>query len=96
LPGRPDLVLPGRRAVILIHGCFWHQHARCREGRPPASNRTYWLPKLARNVARDRKNVRKLRRLRWRVLTVWECDVHSPSLGPRIARFLQAGRRQDS
>src|SRR3954453_9489446 len=53
LPGKPDLVFPGRKKVIFVHGCFWHQHPDCREGRPPRSNITYWKPKLARNVERD-------------------------------------------
>lgn len=88
LPGRPDLVFPRLRAVILVHGCFWHQHTRCREGRVPGSHRGYWSPKLARNVARDRSNRRKLQRLGWRVLTVWECEICRPTLPARIARFL--------
>jgi len=53
LPGKPDLVFPGRRCVIFVHGCFWHQHAGCREGRPPRSNSGYWTPKLSRTVERD-------------------------------------------
>ena len=63
LPGTPDLVLPKHRAVLFVHGCFWHQHA-CRLGRRrPASNRTYWEPKLARNVERDAEANRALERL---------------------------------
>jgi DNA mismatch endonuclease (patch repair protein) len=88
LAGKPDLVFAGLRAVILVHGCFWHQH-HCRRGdRRPASNVAYWLPKLARNVARDRANARKLRALGWRVLTVWECQTTKTSIRVRIERFL--------
>jgi DNA mismatch endonuclease (patch repair protein) len=59
LPGRPDIVLPGRRAVILVHGCFWHQHS-CKLGRTPKGNQSYWVPKLARNAERDKAVRREL------------------------------------
>ncbi len=76
LPGRPDLVLPKHRAVVFVHGCFWHRHARCRDGRSmPASNRSYWVPKFERNLARDRRVKQALRRRGWRVITVWECQI---------------------
>lgn len=91
LPGTPDLVLPKHRAVLFVHGCFWHQHA-CRLGqRQPASNRTYWEPKLARNVERDAEACRALERLGWRVLTIWECQIASLDLADRIERFLRHG-----
>src|SRR5690348_9794391 len=53
LPGKPDLVFAGRKKVIFVHGCFWHQHEGCREGRVPESNTAYWAPKLQRNIQRD-------------------------------------------
>jgi DNA mismatch endonuclease (patch repair protein) len=87
LPGRPDIVLPGRRAVILVHGCFWHQHS-CKLGRTPKGNQSYWVPKLTRNAERDKVVRRKLRSLGWRVLIVWECQVSEPSLPARLRRFL--------
>ncbi len=88
LPGEPDIVLPGRRAVIFVHGCFWHQH-RCRHGRRPlpVANADYWRRKLARNVQRDRRTVRQLGRLGWRVLVVWECQT-SPAKAERLAERL--------
>lgn len=87
LPGSPDIVLPGRKAVVLVHGCFWHQHS-CRLGRTPRGNRTYWVPKLARNVERDKAVNRELRMLGWRVMTIWECQVRKPSLTARLKRYL--------
>lgn len=77
LPGKPDLVFPGRRKVVFVHGCFWHQHpdAACTDARLPKSRQEYWLPKLARNSARDRENVSALERLGWHVLTIWECET---------------------
>jgi DNA mismatch endonuclease, patch repair protein len=77
LPGKPDLVFPSRRAVIFVHGCFWHQHPsrRCKIVRTPESNLDYWRPKLLRNAERDKSNRRKLRSLSWRVLVAWECSL---------------------
>jgi DNA mismatch endonuclease (patch repair protein) len=89
LPGAPDLVFPSRRKVILVHGCFWHQHKGCVDGRVPKSRKGYWGPKLLRNVQRDRRNISKLRRCGWRVMTVWECDISdSDRLVARLVRFL--------
>ena len=81
LPGKPDLVFPGRRKVIFVHGCFWHQHSdpRCRIVRRPKSNRDYWLPKLERNVVRDAENRARLEELGWEVLVIWECEVRAGS-----------------
>jgi DNA mismatch endonuclease (patch repair protein) len=80
LPGKPDLVFPGRRKVIFVHGCFWHQHAnaRCKvKGRMPTSNTEYWGPKLRRNIERDAENLAALKTLRWQVHIVWECVLRS-------------------
>ena len=63
LPGRPDLTFGPKRKVIFVHGCFWHQHSQCREGRPPGSNAGYWGPKLARNVERDAQHLASLKEL---------------------------------
>lgn len=75
LPGAPDLVFPARKKVILVHGCFWHQHKGCVDGRLPKSRKDYWQPKLLRNVERDRRNIAKLRRGGWQVLKLWECEI---------------------
>ena len=92
LPGTPDIVLPKYRAAIFVHGCFWHQHD-CRRGRRlPASNQTYWGPKLARNVARDATAKATLGQLGWRVLIVWECEVTALGLADRIDCFLRERR----
>jgi DNA mismatch endonuclease (patch repair protein) len=92
LPGKPDMVFPSRRKVIFVHGCYWHGHA-CRAGRNrPSSNTEYWIAKLDRNKTRDALNGRRLRRLGWKVLTVWECELkNAEKLRARLARFLSAG-----
>ena len=81
LPGKPDLVFPARRKVILVHGCFWHQHndPSCRIVRRPKSNRAYWLPKLEGNAARDVEHRTRLRELGWDILVIWECEVRAGS-----------------
>ena len=90
LPGTPDLVFPRLRKVILVHGCFWHQHPGCRLARTPKSRLDYWLPKLERNRKRDAEVQAALRKLGWDVLVVWECQVgKDPNVAkPIIAPFL--------
>ena len=75
LPGSPDVVMPGRRLAIFVHGCFWHGHDCARGARVPKANRDYWLAKVARNTARDRRNVDDLAAMDWRVETIWECEL---------------------
>jgi DNA mismatch endonuclease (patch repair protein) len=73
--GRPDLVLPKHRAVVFVHGCFWHLHGCPRSLRQPKANADYWSKKLARNAERDAANIVELRRLGWRPLVIWECGL---------------------
>ena len=89
LPGRPDIVLPRYRTVILVHGCFWHRHPGCRYATTPATRRKFWTAKFDANVRRDRRVARRLRRLGWSVLTVWECQLRQPArLAGRLDRAL--------
>jgi len=88
LPGSPDIVLPRHRAVIFVHGCFWHGH-RCRGNRArPRTNAAYWRDKVARNRGRDRQNQADLRRAGWRTLVVWECQIRRADLPNRLLAFL--------
>ena len=75
LPGSPDLVMPGRKLAVFVHGCFWHGHDCARGARVPKANRDYWLAKVARNKARDARVAETLRADRWAVETVWECEL---------------------
>lgn len=93
LPGKPDLVFAGRRKIIFVHGCFWHQHQdrNCRESHQPSSNRDYWKPKLERNVARDAQHDAALRSAGWSVLIIWECEIEPVErLRDRLTAFLEA------
>lgn len=80
LPGSPDLVFPGRRAVVFVHGCFWHRHPGCSKASTPKSNQTFWDDKFARNVERDARKERELRQLGWDVLVIWECETKKPDV----------------
>ncbi len=88
LPGTPDLVFRRRRKVIIVNGCFWHLHG-CPRCRMPASRRDYWLAKLGRNAARDKRVRRALRAAGWRALVVWECQARRANLAERLRRFLE-------
>jgi len=91
LPGKPDLVFPGRRKVLFVHGCFWHRHPRCTLARLPKSRLRFWLPKLDENRRRDLRNLRKLRKLGWAPEVVWECELSKTALlESRIRTFLGA------
>lgn len=82
LPGAPDIVMPGRKVVIFVHGCFWHMHQGCRLSKVPTTRQEFWTTKLEANVERDRRAVAKLKALGWRVLWIWECstrDIHAAS-----------------
>ena len=78
LPGRPDIVLPKHKTVVVVHGCFWHRHRRCRFAYTPKSNVVFWTRKFEENVERDRRTKRQLRALGWSVVTVWECETGDP------------------
>ncbi len=75
LPGKPDIVMAGRRLAIFVHGCFWHGHDCARGSRVPKANRDYWEAKVGRNRARDVEHRAALEAKGWRVLTLWECDL---------------------
>ena len=92
LPGSPDIVLVKYKSAIFVHGCFWHFHGKCRDGKIPASNKSYWRPKLHANRGRDIRNKRALLKKGWKVLTLWECQVKrkSPYIVKKIKDFLSS------
>ena len=91
LPGKPDIVFPKKKKVILVNGCYWHMH-RCRLGVVvPKTNTKFWQNKRNSNVERDKKNIKKLRKLGWDVLVVWQCQIKNTiKLHDRIVRFLSS------
>jgi len=98
LPGKPDLVFAGPRAVLFVHGCFWHMH-RCKYGKPaPATNRDFWVEKRRGNAERDKRNRRALVRDGWKVFEVWECHTRDQEklirkLEP-LVKFLRPDQRE--
>ncbi|WP_253375355.1 very short patch repair endonuclease [Okibacterium sp. HSC-33S16] len=97
LPGKPDLVFPGRRKVIFVNGCFWHSHD-CRYGRVvPVTNSEFWAKKRSDTVARDARNRRDLQSLGWDVLVVWECRASNMDvLETELVDFLSVRRSPGS
>jgi len=94
LPGTPDLVFPGRRKVILVHGCYWHRHDGCSLAYEPKSNREFWLEKFKKNIARDRRVLTELVASGWDPLVIWECESRDAKvLDARIASHL--GQHKD-
>ncbi len=84
LPGRPDVVMKGRKVALFVHGCFWHGHDCARGSRPPKTNADYWIAKIDRNRARDAAAVTALATSGWRVVVVWECEMKQPDFAARL------------
>jgi len=80
LPGKPDLVFRKHRAVIFVHGCFWHRHEGCKLASVPATNAEFWQDKFTRTVRRDRENIMALKNTGWRTGIVWECSLRSSDI----------------
>lgn len=93
LPGHPDIVLPRHSTVVLVHGCFWHQHPRCRFAYTPKTRQSFWQCKFKENKERDARARQRLRNLGWRVVTVWECQTgDAQPLAARLRRLLTPAR----
>jgi DNA mismatch endonuclease, patch repair protein len=88
LPGRPDIVFPGRRKAIFVHGCFWHGHG-CSKGKLPRSRPEYWTAKIKGNQDRDVRVVTLLKDAGWRTLSVWQCELKNlDGIGRALRKFL--------
>jgi DNA mismatch endonuclease, patch repair protein len=88
LPGKPDLVFPRYKAVVFVHGCFWHRHPGCSIATTPKSNTAFWLEKFEKNVARDARVTAQLEGQGWRVLVAWECELSTPAKAARVGERL--------
>src|SRR5437867_1522120 len=96
LPGKPDIVFPGRKRVIFVHGCFWHGHG-CRKGQAPKSRLDYWEPKLKANRERDAAQVLALQSQGWAVLTVWQCETADrAAVRARLADFVKGAQTKSA
>jgi DNA mismatch endonuclease (patch repair protein) len=93
LPGKPDIILPGRRVAVFVHGCFWHRDPdpACKLARLPKSRLDFWLPKFERNVERDSQNLEQLRAAGWKPVVIWECETLDPErLATAVAKVRAA------
>ncbi|MBD3834680.1 very short patch repair endonuclease [Brevundimonas sp. P7753] len=84
LPGRPDVVMKGRKVAVFVHGCFWHGHDCPRGARKPQANADYWIAKIDRNRARDARVAAELTAGGWRVLTAWECQLRQSGFAEEL------------
>ena len=86
LPGTPDLVFPGRRIALFVHGCFWHRHPGCPKAYEPKSRVDFWQGKFRDNVARDEKAAAGLAAAGWKPVIIWECETEDPDTLEKIIR----------
>lgn len=91
LPGKPDLVFPKYKKVIFVHGCFWHGHEGCRRSALPSTNVEFWRKKISGNVKRDKLTYKRLEKLGWGILIIWQCEIkqfEKENLKRKISNFL--------
>lgn len=89
LPGKPDIVLPKYKTVVLIHGCFWHGHENCQYYKVPKTRTEWWLDKIEGNITRNLHHIKKLKEMGWRVIVIWECNL-KPKLAETTLVLLSA------
>ena len=89
LPGKPDLVLAKYQTVIFVNGCFWHGHANCRYFVLPKTRKEWWADKLNGNIKNDLKNYSLLRKDKWQVINIWECDLKKEKIDKRLSNLLK-------
>lgn len=88
LPGKPDIVLPKYRTVVLVHGCFWHGHKNCKYATIPKTRTEWWTNKIEGNIVNDRKKQTALRKEGWKVIRVWECQLRRNRQLPTLQQLL--------
>lgn len=89
LPGKPDIVIPKRKLIVFIHGCFWHGHEGCRKGSLPKSKVEYWRKKIEANKERDKNTIAQLNELGWETAVIWQCETRDGiMLSQRLDRLL--------
>lgn len=93
LPGTPDIVFPKSKTAIFVHGCFWHRHSKCRKATTPRSSVEFWNAKFDRNVARDAESQSLLRKLGWKVIVVWQCEVPTKEAAEKILKRIFSSRQ---
>jgi DNA mismatch endonuclease (patch repair protein) len=80
LPGTPDIVISRIKTIFFINGCFWHQHEGCKRQSIPKTNLNYWVPKLEKNISRQKESIETLEKAGWKVVIIWECEIKNYSI----------------
>ena len=93
LPGSPDIVFPGQKVAVFVHGCFWHRHSDCKRATMPKTNVAFWDAKFAANIERDARKCRELHDLGWMTQVVWACELETAASIARSAEALLACTR---
>lgn len=88
LPGKPDLVLKRIKTVIFVNGCFWHGHKNCKYFVVPKTRTEWWLNKINRNIDNDKEKSKKLKKLGWNVLVIWECELKKEKREKTLLKLL--------
>ena len=94
VPGRPDIVFPGRKIAVFVNGCFWHRHKGCKYAYAPKSNLEFWKRKFTDNVSRDKSSLRALYNMGWTTVTIWECEIADGQAKDRIAALAEEIRKR--
>lgn len=92
LPGKPDIVLPKYKTVVLVNGCFWHGHENCKDAGIPKTNSQFWYDKISKNKERDKRVLNELEQAGWKVLVIWECRINDKE---KLISFLKSELKMD-
>ena len=95
LPGKPDVLLPKYKAIIFIHGCFWHGHLDCKKAKLPATRTEFWKTKIEGNIQRDKKSIQLLQEQGWRIAVIWECAVKNKQALSETTELLASWLKSD-
>jgi DNA mismatch endonuclease, patch repair protein len=93
LPGKPDIVLPKYKTVIMVNGCFWHGHKDCKYYTVPKTNTGWWQNKIAGNIANDEKIIKALKKAGWKVIIVWGCELKKIAMEKKLFTLLKNLKR---
>lgn len=88
LPGKPDIVLPKYKTVIFVHGCFWHGHRNCKYFVLPKTRPQWWKSKIEGTRARDKRSSSLIKKMGWRLLTVYECQLRPPKKELTLSKLI--------
>jgi DNA mismatch endonuclease (patch repair protein) len=92
LPGIPDLSNKSKKFAVFVNGCFWHQHEGCKRANIPKSNKDYWIPKLDKNVEKQRKNLALLNKMGFKTYVVWECELNDIENNKALMEIVSANK----